>query len=77
LSCSERVAGGGFVDSMLRFRLEMGGDEMNRCRKMKRRQQTRLSPMERKRDTAGWRDNVRQRRGGIEEGKGRRRRQLG
>jgi hypothetical protein len=32
------VVGGGGADSMLRFRLERGGDGMKHCRKMKQRQ---------------------------------------
>jgi hypothetical protein len=47
-----RVVGDGGVDSMLWFQLERGGDEMKRCRKMKRKQQTRLGSMERMCDTA-------------------------
>jgi hypothetical protein len=66
------VAGGSGSDSMLPFRLERGGDRMKRCRKMKRRRQTHLGSIRRKRDMAWWRGNVGWRRGGTEEGKGRR-----
>jgi hypothetical protein len=62
------------VDSMFRFRLERVVDATKRYRKMKRRQRVRLDSMESKRDTA-WRRS--RRRDMIEEGKVRRRRQLG
>jgi hypothetical protein len=47
------------------------------CRRMKWRQQARLSSMERKCDTARRHDDIGQRRGGTVEGKGRKQRQLG
>jgi hypothetical protein len=37
-NCPRRVADGGGVDSMLRFRLERGDDEMKRLQKMKQMQ---------------------------------------
>jgi hypothetical protein len=46
-------------------------------RKMKWRQRARLNSVERKRDTAWWRDNIDRTRGDTEEGKRRRQRQLG
>jgi hypothetical protein len=64
------MAGGGGADSMLRFQLERGGDVM------KRRQGARLGSMGRKCDTAQRSGDVGQSRGGTEEGKGRRQRQL-
>jgi hypothetical protein len=39
------------MNSMLQFRLEMGGDGTNRYQNMKRRQRDHLDSMERKRDT--------------------------
>jgi hypothetical protein len=75
--CPERVVGGVGVDSMLRFRLERGGDKTKHCRKMKRRQQARLSSMERKRDTAQRCANVGQRRDGTGERRESRQHQLG
>jgi hypothetical protein len=57
------------ADSMLEFRLERGDDEMKRYRKMKQRQRARLDSMERKHDTARWRDDVGRRRGSTGEGK--------
>jgi hypothetical protein len=62
------------VDSMFRFRLERVVDATKRYRNMKRRQRVCLDSMESKRDTA-WRRS--RRRDMIEEGKVRRRRQLG
>jgi hypothetical protein len=50
--CPERVARSGGANSMLRFKLERRGDEMNRCQKMKRMQRIFLDSMERKRGTA-------------------------
>jgi hypothetical protein len=63
------VAGGGGVDSMLQFWLEMRGDGTNYCQKMKWRQRARLGSMGRKRDTAQ-RGDVCRRRGDTREGKG-------
>jgi hypothetical protein len=48
------VGNGGDADSMLRFRLERGGDRTKCYRKMKRRKRTRLDFMGRKSDTARW-----------------------
>jgi hypothetical protein len=70
------VACCGGADSMLQFQLEMGGDGMKHCQKMKRRQRARLGSMGRKRDTVWERDDISRRRGGIGKGKRRRRRQL-
>jgi hypothetical protein len=50
--CLGRVADGGGVNSILRFRLERGGDGTKSCWKMKRRQRARFGSMRRKRDTA-------------------------
>jgi hypothetical protein len=58
---------------MLQFRLEGGGDGTEHCRKMKRRHRTYLGSMGRKRDTVRRRDDIGQRRGGTEEGEGKRR----
>jgi hypothetical protein len=44
---------------------------------MKRRELARLASMKRKRDTVQWRDDIGQRRGGTEEGKGKKQLQLG
>jgi hypothetical protein len=71
------VAGGGGADSMLRFRLERGGDGSKRCQKMKRRQRAHLGSMRRKRDKARRHDDVGRMRGGTGEGKGRRQCQFG
>jgi hypothetical protein len=68
------VAAGGGADSMLQFQLERGCDMMKNCREMKWRQRARLDSMGRKRDTTQRRGDVGRRRGGTEEGKGRRRR---
>jgi hypothetical protein len=68
------VAGGGGVDSILRFWLERGGDGMKR--KMKRMQGTHIGSIGRKCDMAQRWDDVGQMRGGTGEGKERRRRQL-
>jgi hypothetical protein len=73
----ERVSCFGGVDSMLRFRLVRGGNEMNHPQKKKRRQRARLGSMGRKRDTVRWCGDVSRRRGGAGEGKGRRQHQLG
>jgi hypothetical protein len=67
-----RVAGGGGADSMLQYWLERGGDGMKHYWKMKQRQRARLGYMGRKCDMAWWHHNVRRRRGGNGEGKGRR-----
>jgi hypothetical protein len=64
-----QVAGGGGADSILRFRLERGGDGMKRCQKMKQRERARLSSMGRKRDTARRRGDVDQMIGDTREGK--------
>jgi hypothetical protein len=56
------------ADSMLRFRLEWGGDGMKRCQNMKRRQRACLSSIGRKCDTMRWHGDVSQRRGGTGEG---------
>jgi hypothetical protein len=72
-----RIACNGCADSMLQFQLERGGDGKRRCWKMKRRQRARLGSMKRKCDTVRWRDDVGRRRGDTEEGKGRKRCQLG
>jgi hypothetical protein len=37
---------------MIQFQLEMGGDEMKHCRKMKRRQRARPGSIGREHDTA-------------------------
>jgi hypothetical protein len=71
------VVGGGGVDSMFRFRLERGDDGTKHCWKMKWRQRARLGSIGRKRDMTQWCGDIGQRGGGIEEGKGRRRHQLG
>jgi hypothetical protein len=60
-----RVTGGDGIDSILQFRLEMGDDGTNHCRKMKRMQRTHLGAIRRKRDTARWHDTVDRRRGCI------------
>jgi hypothetical protein len=73
----DRVACDGGANSMLQFRLERRGDGEKYYRKMKRRQQSHLVSMERKRDTVRRRDDVGRSRGGTEEGKVRRRCQLG
>jgi hypothetical protein len=52
------VASGSGTDSMLRFRLERGGDGMKHFQKMKWIQQARLGSMERKCDTAQWHGDV-------------------
>jgi hypothetical protein len=65
------------VDSMLQFWLERGGDGMKCCQKIKWRQRTHLGSMGRKRDMVQRRGDIGRRRGITEEGKGRRRRQLG
>jgi hypothetical protein len=67
----------GDANSMLQFQLERGGNGTKHCQKMNRRQQTRLGSMGRKHDTVQWRDDVDRRRYGTDEGKGRRRCQLG
>jgi hypothetical protein len=54
----ERVAYGGGADLILQFQFERGGDGINRCRKMKRRQRSCLCSMERKHDTVRWRNDV-------------------
>jgi hypothetical protein len=46
------MAGGGGADSMLRCRLERGGDRTKHCRKMKQRQQACLCSIGRKRGMA-------------------------
>jgi hypothetical protein len=51
LGGAERVIGSGGADLMLQFRLERGGNGMKPCRKIKRRQRTRLDSMGRKCDT--------------------------
>jgi hypothetical protein len=56
------------VDSMLQFTLELGGNGMKRCQKMRRRQQSRLCLMKRKRNTTRRCDDVDRRRGSTEEG---------
>jgi hypothetical protein len=71
-----RVAYNGGADSILLFQLKRGGDRTKRCPKMKRRQWARLDSMGRKCNRVRRRDDVGRRRCGIEEGKGRRRRQL-
>jgi hypothetical protein len=48
----------------------MEGDGMKHCRKMKMRQQARLSSMGRKRDMVRWRGDVGWRRGSTDEEKG-------
>jgi hypothetical protein len=73
----DRIACGGGANSMLQFRLERRGDGEKYYRKMKQRQQSHLVSMERKCDTMRRRDDVGRSRGGIEEGKVRRRCQLG
>jgi hypothetical protein len=65
------------VHIMLWFRLERGGNGTKRYRKMKYRQRARLCSMGRKRDMPWWRDDIARRISDTEEGKGRRRRQLG
>jgi hypothetical protein len=45
------MADDGGTDSMLQFQLERRDDETKRCRKIKRRQQARLSSIEIKCDT--------------------------
>jgi hypothetical protein len=72
-----RVASGGGVNSILRFRFEKRDDGTKRCRKIKRRQRGHLNSMRRKYDTTQQRGDVSQRRCGIGEGKERRRCQLG
>jgi hypothetical protein len=62
-----RVAGGDGVDSM-RFWLERGGDEMKRCRRMKRMQRAHLSFMERKRDMVHRCGDIDRRRGSTKKG---------
>jgi hypothetical protein len=69
-----RVASGGGVESMLRFRLESGGDGTKHCQKMKRMQRVRFGSMGMKCDTAQWCDDISRRRVGTVEGKGRRQR---
>jgi hypothetical protein len=71
-----RVAYSGGADSMLLFRFERGCDRTKHYPKIKRRQRARLDSMGRKCNRVRRRDDVGQRRCGIEEGKGRRRRQL-
>jgi hypothetical protein len=66
------VAGGGGTYLMLQFWLERGGDMTKRCRKMKWRQRARLGSIRIKRDTTQQCDDVGRRRGGTEEGKGKR-----
>jgi hypothetical protein len=58
------------VDSMFQFWLERGGDRTKHCRNMNQRQRARLGSMGRKRDMVRQRDDVSQRRGGTEEGRG-------
>jgi hypothetical protein len=48
--CPRRAAGGGGVDSMLRFQLERGDNGTKCCQKMKRGQRARLGSMKRKCD---------------------------
>jgi hypothetical protein len=67
-----KVVGGNSADSMLRFRLERGGDRMKHCWKMKRRQRAHLGSMGRKCDTTRQNDDVGRRRVATGEGKGRR-----
>jgi hypothetical protein len=74
---SRRVAYGGGANLILQFQIERGGDETKRCQNMNRRQRVYFGSMGRKRDTVRWRNDIGQRRGDIEEGKGRRQRQLG
>jgi hypothetical protein len=73
----ERVARDSGADSILQFLLEMGGDGIKHCQKMKRRQRARLGSMGKERDIAWRRDDVGQRRDSTMEGKGWRRHQLG
>jgi hypothetical protein len=77
LGGSGMVVGSSGADLMLWFQLERGGDGTKRCWKIKRRQRAHLGLMGRKRDMMWRHDDIGQKRGGIGEGKGRRRRQLG
>jgi hypothetical protein len=64
-----RVANNGGADSILRFRLERGGDGVKRCQKMKRMQRACLGSMRRKkRDMVWWRGDIGRRTGGTGEG---------
>jgi hypothetical protein len=62
------VVGGDGVDVVLRFRLEMGGDGVKYCWKIKWWQRAHLDSMERKRGTVRWHDDVDRRRGNTGEG---------
>jgi hypothetical protein len=63
-----RVICCGGADSMLRFRLERGGDGMKHCLKMKQRQWAHLGSMGRKHDTVQkWRRRPEERRHRAEE----------
>jgi hypothetical protein len=73
LGDSGRVVDDGGADSILHFWLEREDDGMKYYRKMKRRQRAHLDSMRMKYDTVWQREDVDRRRGGTEEGKGRRR----
>jgi hypothetical protein len=62
-----RVACGSGVDLIFQFYLEMRGDGIKRCRKMKRRHRARLDSIERKHDMVRRCDDVGRRRGGTRE----------
>jgi hypothetical protein len=66
------VIDGGGVYSILQFQIEKGCDGTKRCQKMKWMQRARLGSMGRKCDTTWRRGDIDRRRGGTEEGKGRR-----
>jgi hypothetical protein len=53
-----RVACVDCADSMLQFRLEIGGNGTKRYRMMKWRQRARLNSMGRKHDPVWWHDDI-------------------
>jgi hypothetical protein len=71
------VVGDGGADSMIQFQLKRGCDRLKHYWKMKQRQRVHLGSMGRKCDTVRQRCDIDRRRGGTDEGKGRRQYQLG
>jgi hypothetical protein len=71
------VVGGGGADLKLQFRLKRGGDRIKRCQKIKRSIELVLASWEESVTRRNGIGDVDRRRGGTEEGKERRRCQLG